>query len=84
MSHLFRDLKVGGLYVAACPNKLWSDDGIDLLADIPVGACFLVIEPVPSGWDAGFDRRRVYRVLIDGTVGTLLVREGDVLPVEEA
>jgi hypothetical protein len=27
---------------------------------------------------------KVYRVLIDGSVGTLLVGEGDVLPVEEA
>lgn len=81
MSPLFRNLKPGGLYVTATPNELWITAAVD--ARIPEGTHFLVIEPVPSGWDIG-GACGVYRVLIDGTVGNLLVGEGDVLPVEEA
>jgi hypothetical protein len=77
----FRDLKPGGLYVTATPNELWVTAAVR--PRIPEGTRLLVIEPVPSGWDTG-PVCRVYRVLIDGTVGTLLVGEGDVLPMEEA
>jgi len=76
----FKDLKRGGLYVTATPNELWVTAAVR--PRILEGTHFLVIEPVPSGWDLG-GAGRVYRVLIDGTLGTLLVGEGDVLPVEE-
>ena len=78
MSLSFKDLKPGGLYVTATPNELWITAAVR--PRIPEGTHFLVIEPV---LDDGATRR-VYRVLIDGTVGTLLVGEGDILPVEEA
>lgn len=81
MSLSFRNLKPGGLYVTASPNELWITAAVR--PRIPEGTRLLVIEPVPSGWDRG-DRGRLYRVLIDGTVGNLLVGEGDVLPVEGA
>ena len=80
MSLSFRNLKPGGLYVTATPNELWITAAVR--PRIPEGTRLLVIEPVPSGWDGG-GAARVYRVLIDGTVGNLLVGEGDVLPVEE-
>lgn len=82
MSLSFRNLKPGGLYVTATPNELWITAAVR--PRIPEGTHFLVIEPVPRGWALGGAGGRVYRVLIDGTVGNLLVGEGDVLPVEEA
>jgi len=78
----FRNLKPGGLYVTATSLELWITAAVR--PRIPEGTHFLVIEPVPRGWALGGAGGRVYRVLIDGTVGNLLVGEGDVLLVEEA
>ncbi len=84
MSLSFKDLKPGGIYVTASPNLLWSDDDSDaLIADIPAGARFLVIEAL--GADSVLVRTTgggFYRILIDGIVGELIVRNGQVALME--
>jgi hypothetical protein len=78
----FRDLKRGEIYLLTRRRQLW-ESSVGACRTIPAGAHFLVID---DALDAAVLERlgKVYRVLIDGSVGTLLVGEGDVLPVEEA
>ena len=85
MSLSFRGLKPGGVYVTASPNLLWPDDGGPFpIADIPAGARFLVIEAL--GADSVLVRTTgggFYRILIDGIVGELVVRnDGQVALME--
>ena len=80
MSLSFRDLKPGGVYVTARPNLLWSDDcdNVDIIAEIPQGACFLVIEALGErSHGSGF-----YRILIDGIVGELIIKNDEVALME--
>lgn len=79
MRFSFRNLKRGEIYLLTRELILW-ESSAEAYRKIPAGAHFLVVDDdgirIPVG--------KAYRVLVDGTVGTLLVREGDVLPVEEA
>jgi len=83
MSLSFRGLKPGGVYVTASPNLLWSDDGGPFpIADIPAGARFLVIEALDAD-SAGRTTGGFYRILIDGIVGELVIRnDGQVALME--
>ena len=86
MSLSFRDLKRGGIYLLTRERNLW-ESSVGAYRKIPAGAHFLVIDDaVLAEADAAVLERlgKVYRVLIDGSVGTLLVGEGDIVPVEEA
>ncbi len=83
MSLSFRGLKPGGVYVTASPNLLWSDDDSDaLIADIPAGARFLVIEALGDADGGDLPWSGFYRILIDGIVGELIVRNGEVSLME--
>jgi hypothetical protein len=83
MSLSFRGLKPGGVYVTASPNLLWSDDDSDaLIADIPAGARFLVIEALGDAVGGDLPKAGFYRILIDGIVGELIVRNGEVALME--
>ena len=84
MSLSFRGLKPGGVYVTVSPNLLWSDDDSDaLIADIPAGARFLVIEALGVTDCRAVTAAGFYRILIDGIVGELVIRnDGQVALME--
>ena len=84
MSLSFRGLKPGGVYVTASPNLLWSDDGGPFpIADIPAGARFLVIEALDADSAGRTTGGGFYRILIDGIVGELVIRnDGQVALME--
>ena len=82
MSLSFRNLKRGEIYLLTRERNLW-ESSIGAYRTIPAGAHFLVIDDGLDAWP-GEVRGKVYRVLIDGSVGTLLVGEGDIVPVGEA
>lgn len=85
MSLSFRNLKRGEIYLLTRERNLW-ESSIGAYRTIPAGAHFLVIddldEVVEHAWQ--LELGKVYRVLIDGSVGALLVGEGDIVPVGEA
>ena len=80
MSLSFRNLKRGEIYLLTRERNLW-ESSIGAYRTIPAGAHFLVIDD-PLEYRLRFST--AYRVLIDGSVGTLLVVEGDIVPVGEA
>jgi len=85
MSLSFKDLKPGGLYVTARPLALWPAEG-RFGPKIPTspGSHFLVISPLTRRNGPGFDTLRAYNVFINGSIGVLVLGEGDIVPVEEA
>jgi len=78
----FKDLKPGCVYVTKFWQSLWVAGDSNKVMEIPAGTRYLVIEWVPSDWDHNPAEAKVYSVLIEGAMGTILVGEGDVLPME--
>ena len=88
MSLSFKDLKRGEIYLLTRERNLWEssvgwESGVGAYRTIPAGTHFLVIDDTTRrAWDPQVVR--VYRILVDGILGTLDLGEGDVAPMEEA
>ena len=85
MSLSFKDLKPGGLYVTACPLALWPAEGrFGPKKPTSPGSHFLVISDIPRFRRPESDTLRAYNVFINGSIGVLVLGDGDAAEVEEA
>ena len=78
MSLSFKDLKPGGLYITARTLALYPP-GVGPGQRTSPGSHFLVISPLNG---PGYDTLRAYNVFINGSIGVLVLGDGDAAEVE--
>ena len=85
MSLSFKDLKPGGLYITARTLALYPPEALQAPGQrTSPGSHFLVISPLTRCNGPGSDTLRAYNVFINGSIGVLVLGDGDAAEVEGA